>query len=98
MNRQISIERHAIENTAMWIKQNNPHMKNTSLSSLIATIEACVKRVVVHANKYWELNYSGTAGFTVFFMPESEEYGVIEILIDPSVGSECDYVDIEEII
>lgn len=96
MKRQISINRQAVDNAVIWIKQNNEYMKNKSLADLIQMIQRSIDCVVKRAKEDWQLHYSGTAGFTVFFMPEEDYYGTIEILVDPCVGGEYDYIDVEE--
>lgn len=96
MKRQISINRQAVDNAVLWIKQNNEYMKNKSLADLTQMIQRSVDCVVKRAKEDWQLHYSGTAGFTVFFMPEEDYYGTVEILVDPCVGGEYDYIDIEE--
>ena len=96
MKKQIAINRQAVDNAAIWIKQNNDYMKNKSLVDLTQMIQCSIDCVVKRAKEDWQLHYSGTAGFTVFFMPEEDYYGTIEILVDPCVGGQYDYIDIEE--
>lgn len=101
MKREITINKDQIEITARWIYANNTYLwkrPDVSVDTLIADIKRSIRRVVECAEKNWELNYSGTAGFTVFFMPEDEKYGVIDILVDPAVSQESDYVDVEDVI
>ena len=87
MNRQISIRQDAVDTTVGWILANNKHLRNHSYQQIRDSLQNCIDRVVKHANLYWELNYSGIAGFTVFFTPEDENYGTIEILVDPCVST-----------
>lgn len=98
MKKQIAINRQAVDNAVAWIKQNNKYMKDNSLADLTETVQCLVDNVVKRAREDWQLHYAGTAGFTVFFIPEEDHYGTIEILVDPcvGVGSGYDYVDIEE--
>lgn len=100
MSKKISIREGSIETTARWIFANNPHLHhrpNITLDTIREDIRKCVDRVVNQAYKNWDINYSGTAGFTVFFLPEEENYGAIEILVEPCVGQrEINYIYIED--
>lgn len=98
MSRKISIMEGAVDKTARWILENNKHLRNHTYQQIKSSIQKSIDRVVEHAHLYWELNYSGTAGFTVFFMPEDENYGTIEILVDPCVSSteEINYIYIDQ--
>ncbi|MGL5013028.1 MAG: hypothetical protein ACRC6V_01900 [Bacteroidales bacterium] len=95
MKKQIAINRQAVDNAVVWIKQNNKYMKEDSLADLTQTVQCLVDNVVKRAREDWQLHYAGTVGLTVFFMPEEDHYGTVEILVDPCVGSDYDYVDIE---
>ena len=94
MKRQISIREGSVERTARWIYANNTclwNRHNISVETLKDDIQRSIDRVIKYAEKDWTLNYSGTAGFTVFFMPEDESYGTVEVLVDPAVGGEYEF-------
>ena len=91
MNRQISINKESISRTARWIAYNNRYLKAASIEELESNIQRSIDRVIESAKQGWDMHYSGTAGFTVFFMPEDESYGIVEVLVDPAVGSEYEF-------
>lgn len=91
MNRQISINKESISRTSRWLAYSNRYLASATIETLEADIQRSVDRVVESAKKDWELYYSGTAGFTVFFMPEDESYGIVEVLVDPAVGGEYEF-------
>lgn len=97
MKRQISIREGSVDKTTQWILANNKYLHSHSYQQIRDSIQDSIDRVVKYAKLYWELNYSGTAGFTVFFMPQDENYGTIEILVDPCVSTteEIKYVYID---
>lgn len=89
--KRISIRRDAVRSAAVWIKTNNPHMRNKVISYLEYCIWKHVNEIIEVALEHWEIMYTGGAGWTILFTPEDEEYGTIEILVDPQVGEEPDY-------
>lgn len=91
MNKQISINKESISRAARWLAYNNRYLKAASIGELESSIQRSVDRVIESAKKDWELHYSGTAGFTVFFMPEDDSYGIVEVLVDPAVGSDYEF-------
>ena len=91
MNRQISINKESISRASRWLAYNNRYLKAASIEELESNIQRSIDRVIESAKQGWEMYYSGTAGFTVFFMPEDENYGTIEVLVDPAVGSDYEF-------
>ena len=91
MNRQISINKESISRTARWLAYSNRYLASATIEMIEADIQRSVDRVVGSAKKDWELHYSGTAGFIVFFMPEDESYGIVEVLVDPALGGEYEF-------
>ena len=91
MNRQISINKESISRAARWLAYSNRYLAPATIETLEVDIQRSVDRVVGSAKKDWELHYSGTAGFTVFFMPEDDNYGTVEVLVDPAVGGEYEF-------
>ena len=93
MNRQISINKESISRAARWLVYSNRYLAlaSATIEMIEADIQRSVDRVVESAKKDWELHYSGTAGFTVFFMPEDESYGIVEVLVDPALGGEYEF-------
>ena len=96
MNKQISINKESISRAARWLAYSNRYLASATIETLEADIQRSVDRVVESAKKDWQLTYSGTAGFTVFFMPEDERYGTVEVLVDPAVGGEYEFKTIWE--
>lgn len=91
MERKISIRQGSKEATLDWIMHNNKYSSTFTYQSLSDSLEHCIQRVKKNAMKDWDVTFSGTAGFTVLFTPESDDYGVIEILVDPCVSKELEY-------
>lgn len=91
MKREISINKESIPRTARWIAYNNRYLKAASIEELESNIQRSVDRVIESAKQDWEMNYSGTAGFTVFFIPEDDNYGIVEVLVDPALGGEYEF-------
>ena len=91
MKREISINKESISRAARWLTYSNRYLASATIEMIEADIQRSVDRVVEAAKKKWEINYSGTAGFTVFFMPEDESYGIVEVLVDPAVGGEYEF-------
>lgn len=91
MNKQISINKESISKAARWLAYSNHYLASATIEKIEADIQRSVDRVVESAKKDWELTYSGTTGFTVFFMPEDESYGIVEVLVDPALGGEYEF-------
>ena len=91
MKREISINKESISRAARWLAYSNRYLASATIEMIEADIQRSVDRVIESAKQGWELHYSGTAGFTVFFMPEDENYGTVEVLVDPAVGSEYEF-------
>jgi len=91
MKREISINKESISRAAPWLAYSNRYLASATIEMIEADIQRSVDRVIESAKQGWELHYSGTAGFTVFFMPEDENYGTVEVLVDPAVGSEYEF-------
>lgn len=89
--RKISIVKESIENTARWILANNSYLAGTSYNLMISSINDSIERVKRNAEKNWQITFSGTAGYMVIFFPEDDNYGVVEILVDPLVSKEREY-------
>lgn len=96
MKREIIMREDAVDRAALWIITNNKHIRNFSYQQIKDLLQKSVEYVVKHAHLHWEMNYSVTAGFTVFFMPEDENCDIIEILVDPCVSTNDDvnYIDL----
>ena len=96
MKREIIMREDAVDRVALWLSTNNKYLLNFSYQEIKDALQKNIERVVKHARLHWEMNYSGTAGFTVFFMPEDENCGIIEILVDPCVSTNDDvkYIDL----
>lgn len=91
MEKKISVREGAKEIVLDWIIKNNKHSSTFTYQLLSDSLENCIERVKKNAMKNWDITFSGTAGFTVLFTPESDEYGTIEILVDPCVSKELPY-------
>ena len=91
MNRQISINKESISRASRWLAYNNRYLKAASIEELESNIQRSIDRVIESAKQDWGIHYSGTAGFTVFFMPEDESYGIVEVLVDPALGGEYEF-------
>lgn len=91
MKREISINKESISRAARWIAYSNRYLASATIERVEADIQRSVDRVVESAKKDWDMHYSGTAGFTVFFMPEDDSYGIVEVLVDPALGGEYEF-------
>lgn len=89
--KQISINAESIARASRWLAYNNRYLKAASIETLESDIQKSIDRVVESAKQDWEIHYSGTAGFTVFFMPEDDNYGIVEVLVDPAIGGEYEF-------
>lgn len=69
-------------------------MRNIDYNQLVAQIKKDVKRV---AEKAVPGYYISTAGYHVQFFYEDDDYGHIEIFVDPGVSKGITYVDVESI-
>ena len=94
--REISIREGSAHDAAMWISLHNLYMKNHSLGYIESRIQDCIDDVIKKARKNWEMTYVSTGGWIVIFFPEDDYHGVIEVLVDPQVSKEREYILIYE--
>ena len=94
--REISISESSVHDAAMWISLHNPYMKKHSLGYIESSIQGCIDTVIKKVRKNWEMTYASTGGWTVIFFPEDAYYGVIEVLVDPQVSKDREFVIIYE--
>lgn len=94
--REISILEGSVHDAAMWISLHNPHMQKHSLGYIKSRIQDCIDDVIQEVRKDWEITYVSTGGWTVIFFPEDDYHGVIEVLVDPQISKEREYILIYE--
>ena len=90
--KQISIKEGAVMYAARFISEYNKFLSDMSFRELEADIQSYVDRVRRDAMQNWEMQYISTGGWTVTFYPEDDNYGMIEILVDPSVSKNLNFV------
>lgn len=95
--RKIIIDSNAVKCAATFLFGNNPHL-NYSLQKWEDKILGYVKKVYETAMQDGELSYISTAGFTIMYLPDYETYGTIEVLVDPAIGRDRDYVNVENLL
>lgn len=94
--KQISIKEDAVIHAAKFISEYNKHLNYMTFKELEDEIQSYVDKVYATAMKEWEWTYVSTGGWTVTFYPDSDNYGTIEILVDPTVSKALNFVYIEE--
>ena len=79
---------------AKWICENNPYMKaqGKSVDDMLKSIHNSIRWLLEDVERV----STGTAGYVVRRSWEDENYCVIEITVDPCVGSHTYYADVEE--
>jgi hypothetical protein len=93
-----SIKEGSIESAARFIVANNSYMQNRSVDYMIGSIKRVIKETVDKIKNGEEAWYCGTAGYVVMIQQEDENYYVIEVLVDPSVSQDREFVNVEEVI
>lgn len=93
-----SIKEGSIELAARFIVANNSYMQNRSVDYMIDSIKRVIKDMVDKIKNGGEAWYCGTAGYVVMIQQEDEDYYVIEVLVDPSVSQDREFVNVENII
>lgn len=94
--KQISIKEGAVLYAAKYIAENNKFLSDMSFKELEDEIQSYVDRVYESAMKSWEWQHLSIGGWTVTFYPDSDNYGTIEVLVDPTVSKALNFVYIEE--
>lgn len=93
-----SIKEGSVESAARFIVANNSYMHNRSVDHVIDSIKRVIREMVDKIKNGGEAWYYGTAGYVVMIHQEDENYHVIEVLVDPSVSQDREFVNVEEII
>lgn len=94
--KQISIKQDAVIHAAKFISEYNKYLSDMTFKELEDDIQSYVDQIYEKAMKEWEWTYVSTGGWTVVFYPDSDNYGTIEILVDPAVSKALNFVYIEE--
>lgn len=87
-----------IESAARFIVANNSYMHDRTTNEMIETIKRTIKRMVDEINNGQDSWYTGSAGYVVTIMKEGENYYVVEVLVNPSVSQDKEFINVEEII
>lgn len=79
---------------AKWICENNPYMKaqGKSVDDMLKSIHDSIRWLLGDVERV----ATGTAGYMVRRYWEDENSGVIEIEVDPCVGCDTYYADVED--
>ena len=79
---------------AKWICENNPYMKaqGKSVDDMLKSIHDSIRWLLEDVERV----STGTAGYMVRRCWEGEDDCVIEITVDPCVGNDTYYADVED--
>lgn len=99
--RSISINVNSVYNAAKWEVENNPYAKQRGdnihlVSDKINDLVMSIYNSVMAGECEWEYQSIGTGSYSVHFQPEDDSYGIISVLIDPTVGQHSYYADVAE--
>ena len=100
MNNEIrfSLKQGNIEAAARFIVGNNIYMHNKTVDYFVEDIKATINRMIDKIRNGGSAWYTATAGYAVVAIQEDENYYVIEVLVDPSVSSDAEFVYVENIV
>ena len=73
-------------------------MQNRSVDYMIGSIKQVIKDMVNKIKSGGEAWYCGTAGYVVMIQHEDEDYYGVEVLVNPSVSQDREFVNVENII
>lgn len=93
-----TIKQGQIEAAARFIVANNSYLHHHTVDSMIEKIKRTIRRMVDEINSGKDSWYTGTAGYVVTIMQEDENYYVVEVLVNPSVSQDKEFINVEEII
>lgn len=93
-----SIKEGNIEKAAQFIIANNKYMANKTVNYITFSIKDTIRRQIERIKNNEEAWYCATAGYTVFIFQEDEDYYVVEVLVDPSVTSDAEFVNVEDML
>lgn len=92
MNKQISMKEGSVLYAARYIAEHNHYLKHMTFKELEEDIKDTVGRVYQKAMETWEWNCMSTGGWTVMFSAHDDTYGTIQILVDPAVSKDTNFV------
>lgn len=95
---QFVIQEGNIEAAARFIVGHNKYMSDKTVNYFIADIKKTISGMVNKIRAGREAWYCGTAGYTVIILQEDEDYYVVEVLVDPAVSEDGEFVNVEEVI
>lgn len=93
-----SIKEASIEAAARFIIANNSYKPYASVQEAEVDIKHHIKRAVEKIKGGEDSYYIATAGWTVMVDKEDESYYSVQVLVDPSVSQDKEFVNVEEII
>lgn len=93
-----TIKEGQIEAVARFIIANNSYLHHHTVDSMIVKIKCTIKRMVNNINKGRDDWYTGSAGYVVTIMEEDDNYYVVDVLVDPTVSQDNEFINVEEII
>lgn len=93
-----TIKEGQIEAAARFIVANNSYLHDCTTNEMIEKIKCTIKRMVNNINKGRDGWYAGSAGYVVTIMEEDDNYYVVDVLVDPSVSQDKEFINVEEII
>ena len=101
LKRLISINVNDVRAAAEFDVVNNPHTIRRSHS--VKEIENEIVDYIRHMYERlmsgeleWEYQSVGTRSYTVSFQPDDEQYGIISVLVNPSIGKVMFFADVND--
>lgn len=97
----ISINVNSVHAAAEFDVANNKHTvkKNLSLEVIEKEIVEHIREMystLISGEREWEMCYVCSRSYSVRFRPEDENYGVISVEVDPSIGKPIFYAPVED--
>ena len=97
----ISINVNSVRAAAEFDVANNKHTvkKNLSLEVIEKEIVEHIREMystLISGEREWEMCYVCSRSYSVRFRPEDENYGVISVEVDPSIGKPIFYAPVED--
>ena len=97
----ISINVNDVRSAAEFDVANNPHTIRRSHSvkeienEIVGYIMPMYERLM-SGELEWEYHSVGTRSYTVSFQPDDEQYGIISVLVNPSIGKVMFFADVND--
>lgn len=88
---KVSIRTDSVRAAAKFILANNKYKPYGSVAECEAAIYRAIKEVI---KKDWQM--TGTAGWEVHLSNDGDGYRSIDVLVDPTLSSEGDFISLDE--